>query len=123
MRSSLVPADALRPFHPNWDLFSTRSSGARFRQALLEAKDPKAYARFEAGFQDPAASALARPAKGKASKRGGALPAASSPRTKKASRTDAEGVATREHLRYCRVKLQKILLRRALKVRARAPQI
>lgn len=45
--SSLVPVDALRPFGPNWVLYSSKSTGTRFQKALVESKDPEKYRHFE----------------------------------------------------------------------------
>lgn len=45
--SSLVPVESLRPFEPNWELFSGRSTSIRFNQALVEAKNPDKYRHFE----------------------------------------------------------------------------
>jgi len=136
--SSLVPVESLRPFEPNWNLFCTRSSSGRFNQALVEARNPEKYRLHELAAQtmsskshntsneDTAGSVVVvvkrkrgRPPKHRP-------PEMQVPQLPKAKRTlklprrppryDSKGIVTKEHILYCRIKLQKVLLRGQLKV-------
>lgn len=42
-----MPVEALRPFEPNYSLFSSRSVGTRFTKALMEAREPEKYSSHE----------------------------------------------------------------------------
>lgn len=140
--SSLVPVESLRPFEANWELFSKRSSSSRFNQALVEARNPNKCRHFEIasstskvgpptnnsgsrGTVRPISTSLSQVSGPIGQKRG--RPSKDWPACKPRRHQDGirrgsrhldfrGGTLSKEHLMYCRTKLQKILLRHPLKV-------
>lgn len=141
-----MPVESLRPFEANWELFSKRSSSSRFNQALIEARNPEKCRNFEIAPSNPKVDLPANNSNSNPSSRGTVQPVSASlyqvsgplgrkrgrpskswPAYKPSKHQDRVGrdprhldfrkdTLSKEHLMYCRTKLQKILLRTILKV-------
>lgn len=134
-----MPVESLRPFEPNWNLFCTRSSSGRFNQALVEARNPEKYRLHELAAQTMSSKNHNNTSNESASdsmvavvkRKRGRPPKKRPPETqvlqppkgkrtlklpRRPARYDSKGMATKEYILYCRIKLQKILLRKQLKV-------